>query len=218
MQFSPALGISGRRLRLSLCYLFLLSATLCSLAQLDTGALSETDLFASSLDSVTQDLLAVSASATDLGALPKTSTELDVQSATDESLAGIRTFLQSITRTMEQQRDTVEATYLQASSREPCLNPNIADPAAFFFQRRTGSKSLKSTASSRPPTPRRPYPSPSPTGSIPTLFETLATDSAVVWQYFGDSSSGNYASTPFSFWSGFDYDPRERPWYTSSAL
>jgi len=215
MKFSPALGISGCRLSLSLCYLFLLSAPLCSLAQPDTGALSEATLFASSLASVTQDLLAVPASATELGALPKTLTELDVQSATDESLAGIRTFLQSITRTMEQQRDTVEATYLQPSSREPCLNPNIADPAAVFsaphgFEVAKEHCELKTPGSEA--TLSQPF-----ADWIPTLFETLATDSSVVWQYFGDASSGNYASTPFSFWSGFDYDPRERPWYTSSA-
>ncbi len=39
----------------------------------------------------------------------------------------------------------------------------------------------------------------------------------VVWQYFGDATSGNFVQYPYGPATGYGYDPRRRPWFAASA-
>jgi len=219
-----------------------------SLAQVDVPSQLEAIEFASRLDAITQGLLQVDSSVSNLGALPKDTISLDIVAVADAALGGIATFLDGVAATLEQQRDLIEATYLQPSSKTQCILPNlVADsdlPADFQFNPlydmdvSIGSCALKSPASED-------------TLSsdffdwIPTLMDTVVPNEQVLYQYFGDARTGNMAMSPYFYWPGesnagihpflchftpthtdsfisvqpgYGYDPRGRPWYTAGSL
>ena len=92
-------------------------------AQIDIEALSEATSLATSLDYVTEDLLAASASSTTLGQHPKSITELDSASITGGALDGIEGG--GMPKSLEGHRDLIEATYLQPSTKKDCILPNL---------------------------------------------------------------------------------------------
>ena len=176
-----------------------------SLAQVDVPSQLEVIEFASSLDSITQGLLHVDSSVSSLGALPKDTISLDTVAVTDAALDGIVTFLNGIAATLEQQRDLIEETYLQPSTKKQCILPNLVSdsdlPADFLFNPLYGTDvSIEDCALKSP-------------GSedtlssdffdwIPTLMDTITPNEQVLYQYFGDARTGNMALSPYFYWPG----------------
>ena len=159
-----------------------------SLAQVDVPSQLEAIEFASSLDFVTEGLLQVDASADNLGALPKVTVSLDSVAVTDAALSGLVDFLGGITASLENQRDLVETTYLQPSSKKMCILPNLISeseqPVDFLFNPSYGGNISLETCEMKSPESEDTL-SDEFFNWSPELMDILTPDSSLVWQYFG---------------------------------
>jgi hypothetical protein len=189
----------------------------------DPIALDNAEAFAGSLDNIWTDILSLGTVDDIVGDQPKHKIERSNEAETsDLYMEDINTFLSSVSSLLEAQRNVIEATYAlkTESINDPCILPNLATDSDYPSDLHYSMEHAESisTQACIIKTPESEATLSSEFAAwAPVLMDVISDDPDVLWQYFGDASSGNAFLYPAFPWPGYDWDPRARPWYTTAA-
>eukprot|EP00520_Triparma_pacifica_P017414 CAMPEP_0118643710 /NCGR_PEP_ID=MMETSP0785-20121206/6537_1 /TAXON_ID=91992 /ORGANISM="Bolidomonas pacifica, Strain CCMP 1866" /LENGTH=1122 /DNA_ID=CAMNT_0006535393 /DNA_START=110 /DNA_END=3475 /DNA_ORIENTATION=+ len=189
----------------------------------DPIALNNAEAFAGSLDNIWTDILSLGTVDDIVGDQPKLKVERgDEEATSDAYMNDINSFLSSVSGILEVQRNVIEATYglKTESTNDPCILPNLATESDYPSDLHYSAEHAESIS-----TQACIIKTPSSSATLsedfaswaPKLMDVVSDDPDVLWQYFGDASSGNAFLYPAFHWPGYDWDPRARPWYTTAA-
>ena len=188
----------------------------------DPIALDNAEAFAGSLDNIWTDILSLGTVDDIVGDQPKHKIERNNEAETsDVYMEDINTFLSSVSSILEAQRNVIEATYGTESINDPCILPNLATTDSDYPSDLHYSMEHAESISTQACIIKTPESEATLSSEFaawaPVLMDVISGEPDVLWQYFGDASSGNAFLYPAFPWPGYDWDPRARPWYTTAA-